>query len=151
MKLGPMPAAFSIDRKTGHIRIGDTVLLRAGDHRTTVEPQIIPWLDGSRDHGNGFAWLDLRGLTFGGQPAHLSLCFHGGLLEQASWSVRLPDAELQSGWPTCEVIETEIAFVHRTLASEMGIQAGAFVWGEIWSRFDPKGFLADNGVRYHRP
>ncbi|HEX4848911.1 MAG TPA: hypothetical protein VFV30_12270 [Novosphingobium sp.] len=146
-----MTAAFSIDRETGHIRIGDTVVLCAGEHRATVEPQIIPWLEGSRDHGNGFAWLDLRGLTFGSQPAHLSLCFHGGLLDQASWSVRLADAEMQSGWPTRAAIDAEIAFVHRTLASEMGMAAGELAWGEVWSQFDPKGFLASNGLRYRRP
>ncbi|MDQ0250988.1 hypothetical protein J2W22_003052 [Sphingomonas kyeonggiensis] len=145
-----MAPSFSIDRQTGNIRIGDTVVLKSGEQRAAVEPQVATLADSSRDHGNGFDWLHLRGLTFGGQPAHLSLCFHDNLLEQASWSVRLPDAETDGGWPTRDAIDAEVAFVHRTLTNEMGIRAGSLPWGEVWSSFDAKGFLAANGLRYYR-
>ena len=146
-----MALPFTIDPQTGQIRIGDAAALRAGEHRTSVEPRISPWLEGTRDLGNGHAWLDLRGLTFGGEPAALALCFHEDRLEQAAWSVRLRDAGMQSGWPAREAIEAELAFVQRTLAEEMGMQAGLFAWGELWSHFDSKGFLASNGLRYRRP
>ncbi|WP_155006394.1 hypothetical protein [Sphingomonas hengshuiensis] len=146
----PMAPSFSIDQRTGEIRIGDTVVLKSGEQRTAVEPQVATLADSSRDHGNGFNWLHLRGLTFGGQPAHLSLCFHHNLLDRASWSVRLPNAETDGDWPTRDAIDAEIAFVRRTLTDEMGISAGLFPWGEVWSSFDTKGFLAANGLRYHR-
>jgi len=144
-----MASSFSIDRQTGSIRIGDTVLLKSGEPRATAELQVSDLIDGSRNHGNGFDWLNLRGLTFGGRPARLSLCFHDSLLEQASWSVRLPDAGTDGDWPTQEAIDAEVAFVHRTLVHDMGIQVGQFPWGEVWSSFDAKGFMAANGLRYH--
>ena len=145
-----MSASFSIDRETGSIHIADTVFLKPGEHKVVVEPQVRDLVDGSQDHGNGFEWLNLDRLTFGGLPAHLSLCFHENLLEQASWSVRLPGAETDDGWPIREAIDAEVAFVLRTLTDEMGIHTGLFPWGEIWSRFDAKGFVAANGLRYRR-
>jgi hypothetical protein len=145
-----MPASFSIDRETGSIRIGDTVVFKPGEQKVKVESQVRDLVDGFQDHGNGFEWLTLHRLTFGGRPAHLSLCFHDNLLEQASWSVHLPDAETDGGWPTREAIDAEVAFVLRTLTDEMGIHAGLFPWGEIWSSFDAKGFIAANGLRYRR-
>lgn len=145
-----MTTAFSIDRDTGSIRIGDTMLLKPDAQKATIDPQIGDLVAGSRDHGNGYEWLDLGELTFGGRPAHLSLCFHRGVLDQATWSVRLPDVALEGGWPTRDAIDAEIAFVRHTLAVEMGINAGHLVWGEVWSSFDPKGFMAANGLRYRR-
>lgn len=146
----PMAPSFSIDEQTGDIRIGDTIVLKSGEQRAAAELQVATLADRSRDHGNGFSWLHLRGLTFGGQPAHLSLYFYDNLLDKASWSVRLPNAEMDGGWPTRDAIYAEVAFVHHTLIDEMGIRAGSLPWGEAWSRFDAKGFSADNGLRYHR-
>ncbi len=63
----------------------------------------------------------------------------------------LPNAPAEGGWPTREAIDEEGAFVRRTLAKEglsLGDSATAFAWGEVWSGFGPKGFLAGNGVRY---
>ena len=39
-----------------------------------------------------------------------------------------------------DAIEAEVAFVHRTLAGEMGMRTGSFPWGEVWSSFYAKGF-----------
>ena len=116
-----------------------------------VEPLIADLLDAPRFHESGYAWLYLRGVTFGGQPASMGLCFHDGRLEQVSWSVQLPNASMQGDWPSREAIEEEISFVRGVLAGEgMDIQNGAieFPWGEVWSGFDAKGFLASNGLRY---
>jgi hypothetical protein len=128
------------------------VRLERGHRRSGVEALVSALVSGERDHGNGYAWLYLRGLSFAGCDAGLSLCFHHGRLSMASWSVTLPDAVLEGGWPTREAIDQEIAFVRAALAREIGYAPGErrmdFDWGEIWSEFDPKGFLASNGLRY---
>lgn len=142
-----MAAALRIDRHTGDIRIGD-IVLHPNQTKSSIEPMVADFLEGSRDHGNGFEWLYLRGMTFGGQPAWLSICFHDGRLDQASWSVQLPDAPSEGGWPTREAIECELSFVRESLMREMNIQLGEMPWGKVWSSFDAKGFLAANGLRY---
>jgi hypothetical protein len=148
---GAMPLAFSIDRDDGAMLVGDH-RLSAGQSRRDVERLLAAQVKGGRDFGNGYAWLDLEGLSFGGQPAWLSLCFHHGRLSEASWSVALPGAP--EGWPTREAIDEEVEFVRAVLAQEIGFAPSGdsmtFPWGEVWSLFDPKGDLAANGLRYGR-
>ncbi|MFC0202715.1 hypothetical protein [Novosphingobium soli] len=143
-----MAAELWINENTGEMRIGDLALLQPYQMKGSIEPLVIGLLEGSRDYGNGFEWLYLGGLTFGGLPARLSICFHNRRLEQASWSVRLPDAPTEAGWPTREAIDSELSFVRETLVRDMNIHAGQKPWGEVWSSFDAKGFMAANGLRY---
>jgi hypothetical protein len=143
-----MSPPFSIDRQTGSILIGETIFLEPAEHKDSVRPKVRHLVDGSQDHGNGFEWLYLHQVTFGGHPARLSLCFHDDLLEQASWSVQLPHAENVGGWPTLKAIDAEVEFVLRTLRDQMDIHPGRFSWGEVWSSFDARGFMAANGLRY---
>ncbi|MET0247432.1 MAG: hypothetical protein ABW182_11835 [Sphingomonas sp.] len=144
----PSPIAFSIDRDNGGFRFDGALVIEPGACSIEVEPRVQALIMRARDHGNGYRWLDLAGLSFGGRPAWLSLGFHDGALVRASWNVRLDEVELQDGWPTREAIDAEIAFVRRILTEEMGIVPGAQPWGEVWSHFDAKGFLAANGIRY---
>lgn len=139
---------FSIDAATGAIRIADAVLLEPHQAMAAIEPAIADRIAGSRNMGNSYAWLNLQGLTFGGQPAGLALCFHNERLDQASWNVDIPGAALEGGWPTREAIDAEILFVRGVLTAEMGLRPGKTLWGEIWSDFDAKGFMASNGLRY---
>jgi hypothetical protein len=143
-----MNPAITICSETGKVHIGDAVVLESYQKRTQIEPLVAEWLSGERDHGNGYAWLYLRKLTFGGQPATLSICFHDGQFEAADWSVQLPDAPMKTGWPTREAINNELAFVRATLLKEMSISPGQQTWGEVWSDFDQKAFMAGNGLRY---
>ena len=146
-----MPLAFTIDRQDGALLVGDR-RLTGGQRRREIERALGAHVMGGRDFGNGYAWLDLEGLAFGGHPAWLSLCFLHGRLSEASWSVALPEAP--DGWPTREAIDAEIAFVRTVLANEIGFASPdgsmTFPWGEVWSQFDPKGDLAANGIRYRR-
>ena len=147
---GKMGTEITIDPLTGILGLGDA-RLRPLQSKSEVEPQIAQLLQGSRDHGNGYEWLYLSGLTFGRRPASAGLCFHAGRLEQASWNVQLVDAPMESGWPTREAIDEEIAFVRGILARgglNIGDNPKKFHWGEAWSSFDAKGFLASNGLRY---
>lgn len=145
-----METQITIDPQTGTLGVGG-VRLQPSQSKSEVEPQIAELVKGSRDHGNGYEWLYLDGLTFGGQPSSLGLCFHDGRLEQASWSVQLPGAPMEGGWPTREAIDDEITFV-RDILTNQGLNVaknpGKFSWGEAWSSFDAKGFIAHNGVRY---
>ncbi|AYG57823.1 hypothetical protein CCGE525_02610 [Rhizobium jaguaris] len=113
-----------------------------------------PWVGGSRDLKNGYEWLQLRGLAFGKHPAGLSLCFHHGKLISSDWGVSLPGAPMEGGWPTQQAIDQEIAFVRRILTAlfqtELTTGALEFSWGTVWSKFDPKGFLASHGIRYRQ-
>lgn len=143
-----MAHEISIDRATGSIGIGDVVLLKPHQWKDAIEPKLADMLAASRDHGNGYEWLNLRGLTFGGQPASLSICFHDDRFEQASWSVNLNDAPREAGWPTRDAIDKELSFVREALARDMDIHTGQMPWGEVWSHFDAKGFMAANGLRY---
>ena len=143
-----MVAPIFIDRATGNIQIGDLALLKPNDAKASVEPQIATLLAGSRDHGNGYEWLDLLGLTFGGEVAALSLCFHDARLCQASWGVQLPGVPMEGGWPSKKEIDDEISFVRKILAKEMGIKPGKMAWGDVWCQFDSRGYIASNGLRY---
>jgi hypothetical protein len=137
---------FSIDPHTGNMLIGHDVRLTPKQDKASVEPLVARFFARSWDHGNGYEWLFLQDLSFGGRPTGLALCFHDGLLGEASWNVDLPDANADS-WPTREEIDEEIAFVRKTL-KDMGLATGHTRWGEVWSAFDPKGDLAANGIRY---
>jgi hypothetical protein len=145
-----MMTSFTIDPSTGAIHIGDAIVLEPRQRRAAIEAEVSAWLAHSNDMGNGYAWLHLRGLRFGGHEAGLALCFHDGRLEQASWNVDLPGATLEDGWPTQAAIDDEIAFVRRVLTDDMGLPPGETSWGEVWSAFDAKGCIASNGLRYRR-
>jgi len=107
---------------------------------------------GQIDHHNGYEWLTLDELTLAGLPCGLSLCFQFGRLKEVHWSVALPNEDLQDGWPTREAIDDEIVFLRNFLSKEFGrsFQSGCerFAWGEVWVKFDDKGFCATSGLRY---
>ena len=66
-------------------------------------------------------------------------------------AVELRDAPKDGGWPTRQAIDEEVAFV-RGILTQDGLNIDddpkKFNWGEAWSSFDAKGFLASNGLRY---
>lgn len=143
-----------VDPADGSLKLGDLATLSAGNDKGAIEAALALHVRGARDHGNGYAWLDLQGFLFGGHPCSLSLCFFQGRLAEASWSVSLPGAEQKGGWPTREAIEAEVKFVRSVLAEQLGrpLEQGheGFPWGAVWSQFDAKGFSASNGLRYGR-
>ncbi|WP_157093008.1 hypothetical protein [Paraurantiacibacter namhicola] len=145
-----MAPAFLIDVVTGRLTIGE-VTLEPHQSKTAAKRCVAPVLTGEKDHANGYEWLYLAGLTFGGRPAALQLCFKQSKLWQASWSVDLPGAPLEVGWPSREAIDNEIASV-RAVLEQSGFKfdgrSARYEWGLVWSGYDPKGHLASNGLRY---
>ena len=85
---------------------------------------------------------------YGNASRAMQMTTHGGV----TIGVDLPGATLEDGWPTQVAIDAEVAFMRRTLATALGRKlAGGrarFEWGEAWARFDPKGFMANSGIRY---
>ena len=149
-----MTSPMSIDPKTGAILIGDTVRLTPYQSISSIQPLVVPWLTQAEDHSNGHETLSLRDLEFGGHPAGLGLSFHKGHLAGAQWSVMLPDALMESGWPTREAIDAEVAFMRIALAKAMGKsqpqQRIIRRWGELSSVFDERAFIALSRLRYRR-
>ena len=149
----PLEPAIAIDPRTGAICLGTDIRLEPFQSRRAIEPLVADLIVQRQDHGNGYEWLYLGGLGFGGHPASLSLCFHGGRLERASWNVMLPGAPLQDGWPTQEAIDAEVDFVRTLLAREgLALDGGSrsCAWGSLWSEYDPRAGLASHGLRYLR-
>ncbi len=139
--------AFSIDPGTGAILLADHGVLSPQGRKEVILAEISDLVSHGRDHANGYEWLHLEGLSFGGESATLAICFLNERLEEASWSVQIKGAPMEGGWPTKEAIDSEVSFVRKTLAKD-GISIGPHEWGEVWSYFDARGFLAANGLRY---
>jgi len=120
--------------------------------KAQAEARMAEFFKGTHDHGNGYAWSSFSGFDFGGMPCWLSVGFHEGLLNMVLMGVGLPGAQEEDGWPTQKTIDNEIAFVRRVLHQQLGRNFGnhsvSFPWGEAWSRFDPKGFMASAGLSY---
>lgn len=142
-----------IDRRTGSALVGHLIEITPGLDKFYVEQRVSSLLSSTRDFGNGYQWLYLKGLSFGAQPCGLGLCFSNGNLCEISWSVQLPNAPMEGGWPTRAAIDQEIEFVRRELEQQLGcrLELACFQWGQVWSGFDENGFLASNGIRYSIP
>ncbi|MDB5666075.1 hypothetical protein [Cypionkella sp.] len=137
--------AFWIDRETGAICFNGG-RLGVGDG----EGAVVGATGQRRDMGNGYVWLDVEGLTFGGAAAVLALAFFEGRFCEASWAVMLfGEAD---GWPTGEAMVREVTFVRGVLREQVGLAAGRgaarFEWGEVWSGIDLRGGSASHGLRY---
>jgi hypothetical protein len=104
------------------------------------------------DHHNGYVWDMFRGLKFIGYPCGIAVCFHFDRLTEIHFGVSLPGAGLENGWPTREAIDQEVEFVRSTLSDVFSVsfESGSqrFKWGEVWSMFDQRGFMASSGIRY---
>lgn len=147
-----MSLAFSIDRGAGSLHLGAAIRIERKCPLPLIEPQVAGLIRRQRDFSNGYAWLDLEGLSFGAAPAWLSLCFHHAHLTEASWSVDPPGSSPAADWPTRAETDREIAFVREVLAQQIGYNlaqpAGRYAWGEVWSSYDPKADLAGHALRY---
>lgn len=148
-----MQHAIALNVQTGAFSIGGiAVAFEAGLPRTTVAPAYAAYLHASRDHGNGFEWLDFRGLLFTGKPAAMSVCFKTGHLHELNWTVELRTDPSDISWPTPAENEREVAFVRKALSAMLKrpFSSGQerFSWGLVWSLYDKRGDTASSGLRY---
>lgn len=148
-----MNPAFTLSLEDGSITIDDRkIRIDASLTKEVAGQMLAAFYKSAVDHKDGYEWIYLEGLSFGGVPSAMALCFHDGLVREINWSADAPGAELEDGWPTREAIDREIAFVRRVLAKLTGEKTFSghrrFAWGELWSTFDAKGFTASSGLRY---
>jgi hypothetical protein len=148
-----MAPNIEIDVSNGSVKILEPgLVIRRGMSQLSAQSMLVEFLNGEIDHGNGYTWTYLHGLTFGTMPCGISLGFHEGALTQLFLSVALPGAKLEDGWPTLEAIHDEIAFVRKIFRSQLNRRfrdkPEDFKWGSVWSSYDPKGFMAISGIRY---
>ena len=142
-----------IDPETGAVSFaGLPVVLHAGVPRETVAKALSSFFRSNQDHENGYEWLDFSGLSFGGRPAAISVCFRTSCLSEIAWGVSLGDGLDEPSFPTREECDAEIAFVRARLcvvfARSFSSGCEQFPWGEIWSCFDERSGCASSGLRY---
>lgn len=146
--------ALLIDPADGSLRIDGCVLtVRPGLDIGRAREEFVSFYRHHTDHRNGFEWLNFGGVSLSGRPASFSLGFHNSVLDDmVLFSVSLPNASMEDGWPTQQAIDDEIAFVRRALAAQLGCTfkrgVAEFSWGSAWALFDPKGFQASAGLRW---
>jgi len=148
-----MPPSLIINPTNGSVQIdGVAQVINRGLSRDLAASTFAQFYRTSVNHGNGYEWLAFQGVSFGGHPCGFSLGFNNGLLEQVHWSVALPNAKMERGWPMREAIDAEVNFVRMALTKifSRSFSSGQerFPWGSVWCFFDAKGFQASSGVRY---
>lgn len=148
-----MNPALSIDPTDGSVRIdGCAVVIHAGLSSEEALADMSSFYCGTTDHKNGYVWMRFNGITLGGQPCELSICFYMNKLIELNWAVSLPTSRKNAGVPTRGAVDAEIHFVINTLSSMLSsiFWSGKkrFKWGEVWSTFDAREFAASSGLRY---
>ncbi|WP_374673093.1 hypothetical protein [Ideonella sp.] len=147
-----LPAPIRIDADgavhVGTVAIDGRTLLHTG--RQALGERVAA----QRQGGTGYLWLSLAHVTFGGRPAGAGLCFRQDGLVMVTLGLSLPDDELSDSWPTEASSLRQMAFMSRELERQLNVTltdgSASFPWGTVWSRFDPKGFMATAGVSYRR-
>lgn len=147
-----MTPSVHVDVTNGSVNLGPQHTIRRGASQADLEAMLGEFKAGDVDYGNGSYWLYLQNLTFGEMPCQLALLFRKKRLTEIHFAVALPDAPVESGWPTFEAINDEIAFVrkvfHMQLKRKFRNKAERFGWGEAWSSYDERGFRATAAIRY---
>jgi hypothetical protein len=147
------PHEIEINAQTGAVRIGGLdIALEAGLPRDAAAAALASYLHANRDHGNGYEWLNFRGLLFGGKRAAMSVCFKAGHLQELNWNVELRSDPSDTSWPTPAENEQETAFMRKTLSAALkrSFSSGEerFAWGVAWSLYDKRGDTTSSGIRY---
>ena len=148
-----MPHEITIDPATGTVSIaGISLTLQAGLPYEQVEATFSSFKQSERDHRNGYRWLDLHRLSFGGKPAGLGLCFFHSHLCELHWDVSLREDTSDTSWPTQEESDQTVVFLHETLRPMLSRPFSSgderFPWGVVWALYDAKGGFASAGLRY---
>lgn len=153
IRLIRMHHEMTIDPATGAVSLyGISLVLKAGLARDVVAAELAAFFRSERDLRNGYVWLELERLSFGGKPAWVSVCFHQGRLSELHWSVSLRDDVSDTSWPTREESDREVAFLRAVLHPMVGRSFASggetFPWGVMWANFDERGGFAGAGLRY---
>lgn len=148
-----MQTSLVLEASTGAVRLAPGgASLRAGCDESQASAALGPLVVATIDHGNGYRWLQCKGLTLFSMPCGIGFCFDHGALRELHFGVALPGAVLEDGWPTRAAIDQEIGFMRehlgRVFARSFRTGREEFSWGVVWSAFDQKGYQASSGLRY---
>lgn len=138
-----MPA-LTILPATGALSLACSACLAPRSEQADAAAALAPFVRREKDFGTGFVWLYTSGLSFGGRPCWLNLCFRDDRLDMATWSVELV-TEDGGG------MDAELAFMRAELGRQLGRPFKAeerFAWGGIWCGYDPRSDTVSSGVRY---
>lgn len=141
----------TIDPKSGAVQIESFSLnLVKGIFIDTVKTELSKIIQTENDMQTGYRWIHLKSLTFGNQPAGLSLCFLNEKLNMITIEVTLPDDESDQNWPTEATSQRQVEFMRKELEQQLSCKLGEqnFPWGSAWANFDSKGFMASAGIHY---
>jgi hypothetical protein len=115
-----MTPSVLIDIADGSVKLlGSQYTIRRGASQADLEVMLSEFKAGAVDYGNGCSWLCLQDLTFGEMPYQLALHFSKKRLTEAHSAVALPNAPVESGWPTLKAINDDITFVRNVLHMQL--------------------------------
>ncbi|WP_185752733.1 hypothetical protein [Pseudomonas fluorescens] len=127
------------------------VIERAFTSDTTAAP-LAQLYQSELDHKNGYVWRTYQGISVEGVSGGFALCFHFGRLTEVHIGVSVPSIGTENGWPTRESIEQEVSHLknsfRRQLSRSFQTDLEKFSWGNVWAKFDAKGFSASTGISY---
>jgi hypothetical protein len=141
----------TINPKDGAIQIdGFTLILVKGTLIDSVKTELFDVIQAENDMLTGYRWVHLKSLTFGNQPAGLSLCFLNKKLDMVTIEIAMPDDEDDQNWPTEATSLRQVEFMRKELERQLScnLDKQNFIWGSAWANFDIKGFMASAGIRY---
>ena len=138
-----------IDRKTGNIRLTDSLELSPKLNFDVLENQSLGEVCEVRDMGNGYKWLDIKNIKIENEYYIISLCFNEERLIQLSMVVNDGRFDLSSDWSTWSEEEEKEALqkYQNWLNRELGRKTN-FHWGDVWAAYDSKGGFSSIGIRY---
>ena len=138
-----------IDRRTGNIRLTDSLELRPKLNFDLLEKQSLGEVREVRDMGNGYKWLDIKNIKIQNEYYIISLCFKEQELTELSMVVNDERFDLSSDWSTWseEKEKEDLKKYQNWLEKELGKKT-KFHWGDVWAAYDSKGGSSSIGIRY---
>lgn len=141
----------AVNPKNGAIEIeGFALTLVKGALIDSVKTELLNVIQAENDMLTGYRWVHLKSLTFGNQPAGLSLCFLNEKLDMVTIEIAMPDDEDDQNWPAEATSLRQVEFMRKELESQLScnLDKQNFIWGSAWANFDIKGFMASAGIHY---
>jgi hypothetical protein len=146
---------LTINPKNGAIHIaqnGCCLVIDSNLTSDTASIALAPFYRSELDHQNGYVWRSYHGISIGGIPGAIALCFHAGRLIEAHIGLSIPNAGTENAWPSKELIEWEVQSLRSSLMQQLSrpfqTDVETFSWGSAWANFDAKAFSASAGVKY---
>ena len=129
---------------------GIALVITAGLTRIEVRQELKAHPKQTED----YEFLYADDITFGRQPAKVSLCFFNERLEFISLGVTPPGKSVRPEYPNQDEIDAEISFMQTELGHQLGcsLRSGRvlFPWGEVWAQADYKSGYPSAGLSYKK-